>query len=376
MRDALYLARKELRYWFRSWHTWSWVFVMPIVFFYFIGTVTGGFSRPPDADRIGLYAPPDSGFLVDQFARRLAAAGYQVDRVDAQKLAAYNRRITVPAGFTESVLAGKPRQLAFSRTGGGQGADYDTIRIERAAYAVLADRVVVAAQGRNATPEAFDALAAIPRTVTLSVTPAGKRKTIPSGFQQAVPGTMVMFILLVMFTTGGTTLYQDRTLGILRRLASSPMSHGSVVLGKCLCRLGLGLVQICFAMLAGFVLFKVDWGPHLPAVLLILVAYAGLAAVAGMLLGNFGKTEGQVVGLGVIASNLLAGIGGCWWPVEITPAWAQKASLALPTGWAMDALHKLVSFGDSPLAVLPHLAALLLTAAVAGYILARTFRFQ
>jgi ABC-2 type transport system permease protein len=376
VRDALYLARKEFRYWFRSWFTWVWVCVMPIVFFYFIGTVTGGFSRPPSAPRIGLYAPPDAGFLVDEFASRLAAAGYQVDRVDAQKLASYPRRISVPAGFTASVLAGKPSKLSFSRTGGGQGAQYDQIRVERAAYSVLADLIVVSAQGRDATPAAFQAVAATPRTVTLSVTPAGKRKTIPSGFQQAVPGTMVMFILLTMFTTGGITLYQDRTLGILRRLASSPMSRGSVVLGKWLCRLGLGFVQIAFAILAGFLLFRVDWGPHLVTVLLVLAAYAGLAASAGMLLGNFGKTEGQVVGLGVILSNVLAAIGGCWWPIEVTPEWAQKLALVLPTGWAMDALHKLVSFGDSPLAVAPHLAALLAGVAAASYVVARKFRFQ
>jgi ABC-type Na+ efflux pump permease subunit len=349
---------------------------MPIVFFYFIGTVTGGFSRPPGAERIGLYAPADSGFLVDQFARRLTALGYQVDRVDVQRLATYGRRITVPAGFTESILAGKPSALSFSRNGGGVGADYDDIRVKRAAYTVLADLVAVAGQGHKPTPEAFAALDTIPRTTTLRVTPAGQRKTIPAGFQQAVPGTMVMFILLVMFTTGGITLYQDRTLGILRRLASSPMSRASVVLGKWLARLGLGFVQIAFAMLAGRVLFKVDWGPHLPAVLLVLAAYAGLAAVGGMLLGNFSRTEGQIVGLGVIASNLLAGIGGCWWPVEVTPAWAQKLSLALPTGWAMDALHKLVSFGASPVAVIPHLVALLLAALIAGYFLARSFRFQ
>jgi ABC-type siderophore export system fused ATPase/permease subunit len=80
--------------------------------------------------------------------------------------------------------------------------------------------------------------------------------------------------------------------------------------------------------------------------------------------------------IGVVLSNILAAVGGCMWPIEITPAWAQKASLALPTGWAMGAMHKLVSFGDSPLSVLPHLLALAVAAACAAYLISRSFRFE
>jgi ABC-2 type transport system permease protein len=138
----------------------------------------------------------------------------------------------------------------------------------------------------------------------------------------------------------------------------------------------VGLIQLAFAMLTGRILFHVHWGPHLPAVIVVLSAYGALAAILGMLLGNFGRTEGQVIGIGVIASNLLAGLGGCWWPIEIVPLWAQKMSLLLPTGLAMDALHKLVNFGSSPTAIIPHLVALLALALCGGYILARSFRFQ
>lgn len=46
LRDALFLARMDLRLMFRSRITWLWAFVMPVVFFYFIGTVTGGARLP------------------------------------------------------------------------------------------------------------------------------------------------------------------------------------------------------------------------------------------------------------------------------------------------------------------------------------------
>jgi hypothetical protein len=42
----------------------------------------------------------------------------------------------------------------------------------------------------------------------------------------------------------------------------------------------------------------------------------------------------------------------------------------------MDALHRLMSFGDSPTAVIPHIAAFVTAALIAGYFLARKFRFE
>jgi len=376
IRDAIFLARKDLQYLLREWSTWFWAFLMPILFFYFIGTITGGMSGPPEAERIAVFSGHDAGFLADEFVRGLEGVGFKVDRVEEEALGFYSRRIRIPANFTDSVLAGKQSTLSFIRTETGLGADYDEILVKRAAYSVLADLIAADKRIGAATPEAFREVQSVPRTVTLEVASAGKRRHPPSGFQQAVPGMMVLFILLVMFTTGGISLYQERTRGILRRLASCPMPRGAVVLGKALSRLTIGVAQILFAMIAGPVLFKVDWGTHITAVGVVLLAYAALAALAGMLLGNFGKSEGQILAIGIIASNALAAVGGCMWPVEITPAWAQKASLVLPTGWAMGALHKLVSFGDSPYSVLPHLLALAVAAIFAGWLLSRSFRFQ
>jgi ABC-type multidrug transport system permease subunit len=378
MRDAVYLARKDLSLMFRAGSTWLWAFLMPVLFFFFIGSVTGGFSRPRGTvEPIGMWAPENAGFLADHLARRLTGLGYRVRRVWNQtELEGYARRLAVPENFTADVLNGRQARLRFSSSGSGLSGFYDRFRVKRAAYTVLADVLLTGKDGAMTSPEALEAVASAPRNLSLTVTPAGKRKLIPSGFQQAVPGSMVMFILLAMFTTGGISLFQERELGILKRLASTPMSRASVVAGKWMSRFALGLIQIAFGMAAGTWLFRVDWGPHLGAVAVLLAAYAALASICGMLLGALGRTEGQIVALGVILSNAMAMAGGCWWPAEITPLWAQRIGLLLPTGWAMDGLHRLMSFGDAPPAVVPHLTALLVAGLAAAMALARRFRFQ
>jgi hypothetical protein len=378
LRDAFFLARMDAWRLLRSRPAMVWTFVMPIVFFYFIGTITGNAYGSRDRrDPLAASVPADAGFLADQLLDRLAARGYRIVRVKTPAEALeYGRRLEIPATFTSLVLDGRHVKVRFERVGDDIGGDYDQVRLSRAVYEVLADLLVLNAGGQAATPEHFVELAREPRTLALDVRPAGKRIAVPTGYEQAVPGTMVMFTLLVLFTTGAVTLTIERNQGILRRLASSPMSRGAVALGKWGARASLGMIQIAFAMTAGAVLFHVHWGPNLPMVALVMAAYGALAATLAMLLGNFLRTEGQVVGLGVILGNLMAGLGGCWWPMEIAPEWAQKLSLFFPTGLAMDALHKLVNFGAPPSSVIPHLCALVAASLGAGYVVARFFRFQ
>ena len=336
--DAFFLARVGIRMQFKARETLFWTFVMPLVFIYFIGTVTGHTFGSSDNRDVLAVRGVASEALIARLSReyRVVRPGTEQEFLD------HSRRLEI---------SGPPLKLRYTRTGDDTGLD--RVRILRAAYDVSAG----------------------PGNLTLDVKTAGKRVRAPTGFEQAVPGTMVMFTLLVMFTSGAVTLTIERRGGQLRRLASSPMARGSVVLGRWGSRMALGAVQIGFAMLAGTVLFHIHWGPNLPMVALILLAYGALAACLGMLLGNFGRTEAQVIGLGVLLSNVMAGLGGCWWPIEITPPWAQKAALFLPNGWTMDAIHKLVNFGGSPVEVLPHLFASIVGAVVTGWIVSRCFRF-
>jgi ABC-2 type transport system permease protein len=377
-KDAFFIARMDAWHLLRRRETMLWTFIMPVIFIYFIGTITGNVGGSGDSkDDLAVRIPADGGFLADQLIVRLESLQYRVVRTKSQEeLNSYRRRLEIPAGFTDAVLAGYQMKLRFARTGDDLTADYDRVRISRAVYTVLADMILATKDGAAATPEALAKITAEPRTLTLDVKPAGKRVDPPSGFEQSVPGTMVMFTLLVLFTSGAVSLTVERKLGILRRLASAPMARGAVTLGKWGARMALGMVQIIFAMTAGTVLFHVHWGPNLPMALVILLAYGALAAALGMLLGNYGRTEAQVIGIGVIASNLLAGLGGCMWPIEIAPRWAQHLALFLPTGWTMDALHKLVNFQASAASVIPHLVATLIAALLAGYAVSRSFRFE
>ncbi|MCK6448021.1 MAG: ABC transporter permease [Planctomycetes bacterium] len=375
---ALDLARRELRMMLSQRETLVWVFVMPIVFFFFIGTISGGFGKSGgvEKDRLGLVAPSGAGALADELERRLAGLEYVVVRGSGAEEDFPTLRLTLPERFTERVLAGEQQELALTTPSSTSSARYHEVRVGRAVYGLLADLVASVDDAGAVDLAALDASRGLPRNVKLSITAAGKAKVPPQGFQQAVPGTMVMFTLIVLLTSGAVLLVMEREQGLLRRLASAPLSRGEIVFAKWASRMGLAVVQLGFAMSVGKLGFRVDWGPDLPMVLACLFGWASLCAALAILLGSLARSIGQAVAIGVLASNVLAALGGCWWPIEIVPRWMQELALCLPTGWTMDALHRLMVFQNGAADALVNLVLLCVAALVAGVGATRVFRYQ
>jgi ABC-type multidrug transport system permease subunit len=149
-----------------------------------------------------------------------------------------------------------------------------------------------------------------------------------------------------------------------------------VIAGKWSGRMVLAAIQVTVALAFGTFLFKMDWGPDIAMVILVLAVYAGFCASAGLWLGTVARTEAQAGGLGVLAANGLAALGGCWWPIEVAPEWMQMVQKTIPTGWTMDALHKLISFQAGAMSVLLNVFLLVAAAVVFGVLAARGFRYE
>ena len=376
------LARTDLKLALRERSTILWLFIMPAVFFYFIGTVTQGGVGFTDSTVELLVENGDGGFLSQHLESRLEENLFSIIRAneippvaDGEEPAKY-RRLVIPPGFTEQLRVEKPVTVSFEGLQSGFGDQYDLFRVQKAAYSVLGDLVVVKSTGAVISPEVLVLATAESRGVQLIVSPAGRQMQIPSGFQQAIPGTLVMFTLLVLLTSGAAMLVDDREKQLLRRLASAPLTRGQVVMGKWAGRMALATVQIAVAIGVSFTpLFDMSWGQALPMVVVILLAWGALCTSLALLLGSLATTDSQAANLGAFATMTLAALGGCWWPIEVAPAWMQQLQMFTPTGWTMDALHKLISFDMAWQSALPHLATLVVATFVVGWVASKRFRF-
>jgi len=380
--NVLFIAWQDARNQLRQGSTLLWLLVMPPLFFYFIGTVTGGFSSGlsgGQATPVTVVAE-SPGFLRDQVDLRLAANDFAAEWVESLEAAADeeapSRTLTFDSGLSDKVLADEPVGISYETRANSLTRQFEEIRINRALYTALADIIIADATLGPLDAGALTALNNTQRAWQLEVSPAGERLDIPTGFQQAVPGILVMFTLLVLLTSSGTTLVQERTAGLLRRLASAPISKAEVIAGKWNARMILSAVQVSVALLFGTFLFNMDWGPDLAMVILVLAAWGGFCASAGLWLGTVARTQAQAGGLGVLAANLLAALGGCWWPIEVTPEWMQFVQKLTPTGWTMDALHKLISFQAGAASAVPNFVVLLAATGVFGWLAVRRFSYE
>ena len=376
------LARNDLKLALRDRSTILWLFIMPVVFFYFIGTVTQGGLNFVDSTVELVVENKDGGFLSQHLEKRLEENLYTIMRpreippVEAGEEEKKYRRLVIAEDFTTLLTSENKAVISYQGLNSGFGNQYDLFRVQKAAFSVLGDMIVVKSGGETISPSALALSTAGTRPVQLVVTPAGRQMQIPSGFQQAIPGTLVMFTLLVLLTSGAAMLVDDREKQLLRRLASAPLSRGQVVLGKWTGRMALAIVQIAVAIAVSFTpLFDMDWGHSLAMVVLILVVWGALCTSLALLLGSLAKTDSQAGNLGAFATMTLAALGGCWWPIEVAPAWMQQLQMFIPTGWTMDALHKLISFDMGWQTVLPHMSILMISSIVVGWVASRHFRF-
>lgn len=376
MKRILDIGHNDLRLFLRNKTSFIWLFVMPFAFVYFMGFASRGPGNPSNRNPPVLVENQDSNFLGRVFMDALGAQGMWLLSPTNREPAA--RGIRIPADFTHNALAQKPTKLEFFKREGS--AETDAVLIEaRLVRALIAMNghileAVTRGAGANTLNEAgLREVMAAANPVSLNARFAG-RKPVPTGFNFSLPGNLVMYLMMNLLIFGGATVAAERRNGVIRRFMVHPVERGEMVMGKIYGLMLLGVVQIVFFLGVGKFALGVNLGANLPAVTLTLLVLAWVAGSLGVLVGSVITSEDRVTGLCVLVSLLMAALGGCWWPLEIAPPALKTIALCLPTGWAMQALHQVISFGSGFGAVLVPLAVLLGFGAVANFLAAKFFR--
>jgi ABC-type multidrug transport system permease subunit len=376
MKRILDIGHTDLRLFLKNRSAYVWLFVMPLAFVYFMGFAARGpgqaYNRTPPV----LIENADTNFLGKIFLDELSAQDmWLLDPTNRETAA---RIIRIPANFTSNALQLTPTKLQFLKGDDSGEADSALIeaRLVRALIAMNGHLLEAASQtnGGGIFSEAqLREIMAKPNPVSLNAKFAGRKPT-PTGFNFSLPGNLVMYLMMNLLIFGGSTIAAERRNGVIKRLAVFPVTRLEIVMGKIYGLMLLGVVQILFFLAAGKFLFHVNLGANLPAVALTLLIFAWVAGSLGVLVGSLSAAEDRVVGVCVLASLLMAALGGCWWPLEIGPPLMKTIALCTPNGWAMQALHQLISFGSGFDAVLLPLAVLLAFGAAANLLAARFFR--
>jgi ABC-type multidrug transport system permease subunit len=375
MRDVWFIGCHDLKVYFRNRAVYVWLFVVPLVFVYFMGFANRGPGDPSAPRPVVRVVNLDSGYLGAAFLEELGMQG--LDVLPEERASEAKRVLRVPEGFTESIESGRSGTVTWEAT----GVDDDPmsalveLRVMRAVLALNGRWVELAGKEAElgAGAEGLKALRERPDPVSLDSRYAGRRP-IPSGFYLSLPGVMVMYVMMNTLIFGGASLAWARRSGVLRRMRVHPVSRGALLGGKIIGLILLGAVQVAVFLAAGKWWFGVDWGDSGLGVLLVLLVYAWVAAALGVLLGSVVRGEEKVTGLCILLGLVMAALGGCWWPLEVVPQHVRTLAYLFPTGWAMDALHQLITYGNGLAGAREELGVLVLFGLAAQWAAVRWFR--
>ena len=193
----------------------------------------------------------------------------------------------------------------------------------------------------------------------------------PSNY--VIPGYLVMFVFFAA-ALGAEAIVRERQNQTLERLLASSVRREAILGGLFAGTALKGLIQIILFWTVGIFAFKMKLGASPGGVILMSILMVLTSSAFSIMLATLAKTRPAAIAVGVLTSLILAPLGGCWWPLFITPKWMQFLAQFTPHGWATPGFNKLMVFGANFNAALPNMLALVGFALVFGMIAVWRFR--
>ena len=360
IRQAIILASKDTKVLFKDRLAVAFSFLFPFLFVIGFTLALGGQGPSDDPIEFVLTTLETDGVsnqLIDVFAvddlGPVVVMTYH-EALQAAEDDLIDGYVVFPADFTASLIKGDPTSLEVVSTGKDSGYQVALIGFANAFARPFNEVNVVAGAVSEATGTDFSLIA---RTAfETGLIDQGSLSTVEIDVEQVgdvepwnasnftLPGYLTMFVFFAA-ALSAEAIARERRNHTLERLLSNGARREAIVIGKLMGTAFLGLLQISVMWIVGIIAFRIDLGASPIAVILISVLMVVASSSFGVLIASFIQEAKSASMAGVLASLTLAPIGGCWWPLFITPDWMQKLAKITPHGWANTGFNKLMLFG-------------------------------
>ena len=372
LRQSLLLSFKDTRLFFKDRFAMGFALLFPILFIVAFSLALGDLGPEDEQVRMAVATEEESGFSreVIDFLTVTDATGIDEWEPDDARQALEEGRIPgyllFPADFTRRIFSGESTEILVITADGDSETEAVLGGLARSiggrvGTLSLAARGVTELEGLGSLDLVkLGELGAAPPSIVFTTEQVGDVEPFnASNF--TLPGYLTMFVFFAA-ALGAEAIARERQTQTLERLLSNGVRRSSIVAGKMLASLYRGLLQLAFLWTLGIFAFSIDFGVSPVAVIAVSVFMAVASSAFGVMLASLVRTVKSASSAAVLASLTLAPLGGCWWPLFITPDWMQALGRLTPHGWANDAFNKLMLFGAEGQDVLVHMAALLLFA--------------
>ncbi len=182
-------------------------------------------------------------------------------------------------------------------------------------------------------------------------------------------GAVAVMFLLFSAMQGAATLIEERTSGIVDRLAVGRAGTDVMVVAKFLFLSGQGLLQVAVIFLVAWLAYGVDLPGHFLPWLMVTALAAAAAAGLAVTMASACTTRQQANTISSFLVLVASAVGGSMVPRFMMPPWLQDLGWLTPNAWAIEAYQGVLWRGDPLSELVPSFLPLALVA-VAGLVAA------
>ncbi|MBI9050741.1 MAG: ABC transporter permease [Anaerolineaceae bacterium] len=194
--------------------------------------------------------------------------------------------------------------------------------------------------------------------ITLEITEINPQSEVSFNWLSYTASGMAILFLMFTMTSSARSILSEKEDGTLPRLMVTPSSTFSIISGKMLGIFMLGFTQMLVLLLAGSLLFQINWGKTFDVVIFTLLLTMA-AASWGIFISAVSKSPGQVSSIGSAVNLLFAAIGGSFVPRFDLPIWLKNISLFTPNALGIEGLTQLAEGGSLQTITIPILGCLI-----------------
>lgn len=174
--------------------------------------------------------------------------------------------------------------------------------------------------------------------IGIEMTPLIEDKQGNLGLIQAIAGTAVMMLMFGVMAMGAGIL-DEKEKGTLKRLLYSPIPSTSLLFGKMLTSIIIGVVQLSVMLIYSKMMFGLDLFHNLPALVLLVLSTAFACSSIGVLLASIARTRQQVQMFSTLIVLSMSAIGGSMIPVFMMPPAMQMLSKISVNYWSIQGFY-------------------------------------
>lgn len=325
---ALVVMIKDLRLIARDRSALFYLLLVPIVVILVVAETQAAKSKNIILPVVNEDHGPVASALIKIFRKHLDVR--QVDRVTAERWVGSENKaaaaLILPSGMSKRYLGQKPSTIELL-TDPARWVDLAAIRVTL----LLADREAASL----ADPFHEDLITIKEKSLT------GTRLLF-SSLEQHIPGFSLMFVLFTLVFSVSIGLREEEVWGTSVRLAIAPASGVSILAGKLLARVIIGVIQLLLLLLFGHFVFGLALGHSFLALLLASVAIVFSMGAFSIIVAAIARTREQIIPVGMSVVFLLAALGGLWWPFYDQPVWMQTIGHGAMTTWSMFMIQNVI----------------------------------